>query len=346
MKLTIKGSSNKVFEIEIGEEATVQDLKNSISENQGITASSIRLIYSGKVLADPNPLSSFGIKDGSVVHMVVAKARPAQPAQSASVPEPNPIPSTPPPQNQQQPNSNPFAAMGGFPGMEGMDFGAMMNNPMVQQMMNQVADNPDMMIEMMRSNPMFANNPMIQPFLNNPELLRQQMQMFRQMTGQGSAANTNPQPSTTSTTNQFSSLFGQQAPAPTRSPIDNVLLQHLLEAQLLPSHQQLLNNAEIQRGLNMIQQGIQICRRNGLMLFNNVPNIDQSIAQHIVSTNSAPTTTTQTTSDGNSLSPEQRFGPQLEQLSGMGFNDRQRNIEALIACHGNVQQAVDWLFTH
>lgn len=466
MKLTIKGSSNKVFDIEIGEDATVLDLKNAIAQSQGLQATAIRLIYSGKVLADSNTLQSYSIADGHALHMVVAKPRPAA-ATAASPPPVEPIPTTPPPSSTQQPNSNPlpnfgmggFPGMPGFPGMEGfdfnslmnnpmvqqmmdqmindpqalssmirnnpmfannpmfqqladnpemirqqmqafrqaqqsgaasgatgstgtpgfgaganpfgaganpfgaganpfgLDFGQMMNNPMVQQMMQQAIDNPQAYADMLRSNPMFANNPMIQEIVNNPELLQQQLQMVRNMFGAGSNASaSSPAGSTgasatpssaTTGANPFSTLLGQPAPSTaSRTPIDAVLLQHLLEAPVLPQHQQLLNNAEVARGLNLIQQGIQICRRNGLMLLNNVPNIDQSLSQHIVGSAPAAAPAAPAAAPTVQMTPEQRFGPQLDQLNDMGFNDRQRNIEALTATRGNVNLAVEWLMTH
>jgi ubiquilin len=41
--------------------------------------------------------------------------------------------------------------------------------------------------------------------------------------------------------------------------------------------------------------------------------------------------------------PEVRFQVQLQQLSDMGFNDREANIRALVATNGHVQQAIDRL---
>jgi len=41
--------------------------------------------------------------------------------------------------------------------------------------------------------------------------------------------------------------------------------------------------------------------------------------------------------------PEERFASQLEQLAGMGFVDRQANIQALVATMGDVNAAVERL---
>ena len=44
--------------------------------------------------------------------------------------------------------------------------------------------------------------------------------------------------------------------------------------------------------------------------------------------------------------PEVRFQTQLSQLNDMGFYDPQQNIGALLATGGNVNAAIEYLFTH
>jgi len=48
-------------------------------------------------------------------------------------------------------------------------------------------------------------------------------------------------------------------------------------------------------------------------------------------------------SGDQNLPPEQRFASQLDQLASMGFNDRQANVQALIATMGDVNAAVERL---
>lgn len=457
MKINIKGSGNNLFSINIDDTATVADLKMAVSTSKNIDINSIRLIYSGKILADPTPLSSYGIVDGHTVHMFVSKPKPKQqeapvqqPTQNTAAaaptqpPQPQPssnplLPPPPPQQNMynnlggmnfdglfQEMQSNPmmqqmmnqmmnqmienpemvremlssnpmfannpmmqqiannpelfaqqlrmvqgmfgnnnnnanantnntnntnnsnFGGMGNdslggmFPGLGGMDIASLMNNPMVQQMMQQMANNPEMLREMINSNPMFANNPMMQQFLNNPELLSQQLRMFAGTNNNNNTATNN----TNANANPFASLLqpGPQAPSAQQPNsnfnFDTVLLQHLLEAPMLPMHTAALQNAEVQRGLVLIQQGIRLCRNNGLMLYNNVPNID-SIISHVPQ----PSTETSATQAPH-LTPQQRFGPQLETLNSMGLMDNERNIQALIATNGNVNAAIDWIFSH
>lgn len=49
---------------------------------------------------------------------------------------------------------------------------------------------------------------------------------------------------------------------------------------------------------------------------------------------------------GPQVSAEERYQTQLEQLAGMGFVDAGRNVRALMASGGNVEGAIEWLFSN
>lgn len=212
MRLQVKGSQNVSFDIEFnGPETTILQLKEKIAALRQLEASKIRLIYSGKILVDNQTVANYNIPDGHAIHMVVTGVKPApKPADAAAQPAPaqpapSAIPSNPLPNVQAPPQPNPFAAGGnpfaGFMGGAGNNpFGvdpsqisAMMNNPMVQQMMDQMTQNPEMFRQMLENNPMVANNPamrsQVEMILNNPEMLRQGMEMMRQFSGGGAGAN-------------------------------------------------------------------------------------------------------------------------------------------------------------
>ena len=116
----------------------------------------------------------------------------------APLPNPwgNPQPQSQPPQQQQQQTQSqqnsgmPFNAgqNGGFNfgnlfgqqdpnGFGGMDMGALLENPMMQSMMQQFAENPQLMMSMMEANPsmkaMMDSNPMLRSILSNPEYVKQ-----------------------------------------------------------------------------------------------------------------------------------------------------------------------------
>eukprot|EP00603_Paraphysomonas_imperforata_P002668 CAMPEP_0114412546 /NCGR_PEP_ID=MMETSP0103-20121206/385_1 /TAXON_ID=37642 ORGANISM="Paraphysomonas imperforata, Strain PA2" /NCGR_SAMPLE_ID=MMETSP0103 /ASSEMBLY_ACC=CAM_ASM_000201 /LENGTH=79 /DNA_ID=CAMNT_0001580573 /DNA_START=50 /DNA_END=289 /DNA_ORIENTATION=- len=52
-------------------EQTVLELKESLQEKENIALDQLRLIFSGKQLADEKALDSYGISAGDIVHMVI-----------------------------------------------------------------------------------------------------------------------------------------------------------------------------------------------------------------------------------------------------------------------------------
>jgi hypothetical protein len=47
------------------------DVKHELQEKEGIQVDQIRLIFSGKQLADDKTLEDYGVVPGSVIHMVL-----------------------------------------------------------------------------------------------------------------------------------------------------------------------------------------------------------------------------------------------------------------------------------
>lgn len=70
INVNVKSSSDKKFVITIDTSKTVLDLKNAIAEQTDVPADRQRLIYSGRVLKDPDTLEACKIADGNTVHMV------------------------------------------------------------------------------------------------------------------------------------------------------------------------------------------------------------------------------------------------------------------------------------
>jgi ubiquilin len=68
----IKTSGDRSHTITMSEMATVLDLKNLLAgeDYEKIEASRQRLIYSGKVLKDEEPLKTYKIKPNNTIHMV------------------------------------------------------------------------------------------------------------------------------------------------------------------------------------------------------------------------------------------------------------------------------------
>ncbi|XP_005189617.2 ubiquilin-1 [Musca domestica] len=175
--------------IEVDEDSGIKDFKALVAEKFEAEPEQLVLIFAGKIMKDTDTLQTHNIKDGLTVHLVIkAKTRNSETTQR-------------PPADVRQ---TPFGlnTLGGLSGMEALGAGSgtfmdlqarmqselmnngdllrtMLDNPMVQQMMN----NPDVMRQLITSNPqmqdLMQRNPEISHMLNNPELLRQTMELAR-----------------------------------------------------------------------------------------------------------------------------------------------------------------------
>ena len=400
MKVQIRGSQGLNFEVEIGNETTVVDLKNKIASIRSVEASKIRLIYSGKILADNQTLASYGIADGHSIHMVVAgnkaAAKPApkpaapQPAPAAAAVPPSQAQSEPLPQFTPPPQQNPFAGMGGNPfgGMGGNPFGgmggmggmpdmsqmrAMMQNPGVRNMMDQLMQDPEMLRNMIQSNPMFANNPMMQQAIDqmiaNPEMFRSAMNMM--MGGDGSAAPQPPQggdmfsqmmndpevqrmmndPAAmreamnaangmfggAPAANPFGPLFGQPAAAPqpaaASAPANKELFYKITGMTETPELNAKISTPKGQRAVNQLIEACRSLRKEGVDVFSSVAEL------------AAPAPAAAAPAPQPTISNEERFASQLQQMNEMGLNDNTKNIRALLASNGNVNVAIERIFS-
>lgn len=72
LTFTVKSSNDAKYAITISANATVSQLKDKLStpDFADLPSERQRLIYSGRVLKDPETLSSYKIKDGHTIHLV------------------------------------------------------------------------------------------------------------------------------------------------------------------------------------------------------------------------------------------------------------------------------------
>jgi len=175
-------------------------MKEEIEKQTSIPVADQRLIYSGQVMSNEKTLDSYAIKDGHTMHLVQKKATPqAQPSQPTQPPTQPNQPSQPQ-ETPAQPAQGFGGATGGFGGMPGLgDFGGMggfggggfggmpalnpqqiaglMQNPAIQQSLQQMLQNPQLLQQMLAANPLaqqlFQSNPQVAQVLQNPEFLQQ-----------------------------------------------------------------------------------------------------------------------------------------------------------------------------
>lgn len=199
--ITVKGPSELKLSITIAPSKTVLQLKEEIASKSEVAKERQRLIYSGKVLKDDDSISSYKISTGHTIHMVKGAAKAAEaPAAAAPLPQMgtglnvsgNPVDNV----------ENIHHGLAGFNPFQGMGMNnlndpnamtGMMDNPEFLRSMSDMMSRPEVIDQILASNPQLApmapqirsmmQNPMVRQMMSNPETLR----MMLQMQGQGGA---------------------------------------------------------------------------------------------------------------------------------------------------------------
>ncbi|XP_060515741.1 ubiquilin-1 isoform X2 [Cylas formicarius] len=177
--------SFKVFE-----GLNVKEFKDLISPKFNAEPEQLCLIFAGKIMKDADTLLAHNVKDGLTIHLVI-RAAPLAPENT---------PQRPP----ADVSATPFGVggLGGLAGLESLGLGStnfmeiqnrmqsellsnpdlirtLLDNPLVQRLMN----DPENMRALVTRNPqmqdLMERNPEISHMLNNPELLRQTMELAR-----------------------------------------------------------------------------------------------------------------------------------------------------------------------
>ncbi|MCJ1272937.1 hypothetical protein MMC21_000726 [Puttea exsequens] len=216
----IKSSSDAKYVLTVPLSMTVIDLKTKLSSSEyaDIPPDRQRLIYSGRVLKDPDTLSSYKIKEGNTVHLVKGAAsnqRQNPAASSSPSTSAAPQPSSGVPTNlasgtgrdplagltgaryagyAQMPNANMFGPDGGMgPPPDPEHMASMLENPNFASTLSEALSNPEVIDQMIRSNPMLRDmgpqvrqmmqDPGFRRMMTDPEALRNLSQMQRQFGG-------------------------------------------------------------------------------------------------------------------------------------------------------------------
>ncbi|XP_030049554.1 ubiquilin-1 isoform X1 [Microcaecilia unicolor] len=188
----------------------------------------------------------------------------------------------------------------------------MLSAPYMRSMMQSLSQNPDLAAQMMLNNPLFAGNPQLQ------DQMRQQLPIF---------------------------------------------LQQMQNPDTLSA----MSNPRAMQALLQIQQGLQTLATEAPTLMPGVSPVFGGLGSTGGSTgttvpSSVPSENTSTLSGisepghqqfvqqmlqalaaANPQNPEVRFQQQLEQLSAMGFLNREANLQALIATGGDINAAIERL---
>ncbi|CAD6201809.1 unnamed protein product [Miscanthus lutarioriparius] len=162
--LHIRCTNGSKFAVRADLGTTVGAFKAIVAESCDVPAPQQRLIYKGRILKDDQTLGSYGVETDHTIHMV----RGAAPPPASTAPAANQEPTT------AAPASSPAAGLGGLLQSLGAT-GAAANSggsglfgsglPELDQMQQQLAENPNLMREIM-------NMPLMQNLMNSPELIR------------------------------------------------------------------------------------------------------------------------------------------------------------------------------
>ncbi|KAI3798789.1 hypothetical protein L1987_34068 [Smallanthus sonchifolius] len=179
--VNVRCSNGTKFSVQASLESSVESFKCVVAQNCDIPAGQQRLIYKGRILKDDQTLKSYGMEAEHTVHLV----RGFVPATST------PAGGAPTRANTTPPAAGEAGSVGGgttggtglggslFPGLglsglggNGGMLGAGL--PELEQMQQQLTQNPNMMREIM-------DLPLVQNLLNNPDIMRNMMMNNPQM---------------------------------------------------------------------------------------------------------------------------------------------------------------------
>lgn len=167
------------LEREVEREATIAEVKEALSEEAGIPASDQRLIYKGQILKDERTVESYGIASDHVLHLV--RGKPTGNTQSSAAAAAG-VAAGGAGGSGSAAGVPPAAGGGAIPGPMGLMDPEMMRQMMGSPFMQQLLNNPELMRNMLQMNPgvreLMDRDPQMAQMLNNPELLRESINLM------------------------------------------------------------------------------------------------------------------------------------------------------------------------
>lgn len=368
--ITKRSSVDKKYEFTIPLTITVIELKDKIAAESDIPADRQRLIYSGRVLKDPDTLETYKIKTGHTIHLVKsAGAKQSTPSASSASTSNSPAPSSTN-QTQSVPSNiasgqgsfNPLAdltgaryaglaqlpseslfgpdgGMGALPNEDELE--RMMENPMMQQSMNEMLRNPQMMDYIINQSPQLREmgpqvremmqSDQFRQMLTNPQMMRQMREMQRMFGGQPQQQQQSfPAPGANPTTESTESTETNRDATATNNTGAGAAANPF--AAMFPGGAPPVNP-------------FSLFGNPGGQNNSGAPAFDPALLQSILGGGGPFGGAGAAPQQEDNRPPEERYESQLRQLNDMGFSDFDRNVRALRRSGGSVQGAVEALLS-
>lgn len=326
--ISIKSPGDKKYDISVLTSSTISQLKEQIASVADIPADRQRLIYSGRVLKDPDTVSTYKIQSGHTVHLVKGAAPKSEPS-----PQPNAAPSVPTNISAGQDAGNPLnsftsARYAGFnlpmpsESLFGPDGGMgpmpdesqieqMFEQPMFQEGMRAMLSDPNMLDQLIQQSPQLRalgpqaremlQSDYFRSMLTNPQMMRQMMSMQRAMRGSEGATPSFPMPGSATGENSNTAADSAGQPTGQSNPAGNPFAA-------------LLGNQPM-GGFG-----------------------DPAMLSSLFGGGAAAPS-------NDTRPPEERYETQLRQLNDMGFVEFERNVAALRRSGGSVEGAIEALLS-
>ncbi|KAF4573595.1 hypothetical protein AB1N83_012153 [Pleurotus pulmonarius] len=372
INVNIKGPSELKLQITISTDKTVRELKEAIAAKSDVEADRQRLIYSGRVLKDEDQLSVYKIQTSHTIHMVKGAARSGGASTSSTTPQP--LPTMQAGQNPRDPltqlNShmgygamaglNPFADMGLNPNDPNM-MQTMMNSPEFMQHMAGVMSNPQVIDQIIASNPQLAamgpqvrevfQSERFRQLLSSPEQMRNMLQMASILEGGGGGGLGGMGGPLGNPFGQLGGAGGFPAPGvPNTGATSPAATQAPGTTGSAPAPFNMFTGAGAGAGAGAAGTG-------GAGA--GMPPFNPALMQQILAGGGGPFGGLGGGLGGfggglgglggappapaDTRPPEERFQVQLQQLQDMGFTNASQNVRALLATGGNVHSAIEYI---
>lgn len=346
------------------------ELKAILAEKSSIPVERQRVIFSGRILKDPETLQSYKISNGHTIHLIrgappkdsaststessTTRATPAAPANIAAGVNPgNPLADLTGARYAgyaSLPNASMFGpdgGMGATPNPE--DLINMMNTPGFREQMDSVLSNPQVVDMMINSNPQLRSmgpqlrnmmqNPIFRSMMTNPEAMRQMISLQNAMGGgMGAQASSFPAPGSATGTDAPADTTSTTTPASNpaaANPFGN--LAGLMGTGAGAGTGTGATGSAADPNANPFAALLNPALLGGAGAGGAGAGMNPDFLASLLGGAPAPQQPEDT------RPPEERYEAQLRQLNELGFFDFDRNVRALRRSGGNVQGAIEAL---